>query len=166
MELISSRARFREAIEEARAAGRTVGFVPTMGDLHRGHISLIERARRECGFVAVSIFVNPLQFESKVDLDAYPRRLAMDRSIAEAVGCDVLFAPDEEDMYPAGRPGVTVDPGPLGERLEGASRPGHFGGVLTVVAKLFDLAGPARAYFGEKDAQQLVLVRRMAADLD
>src|SRR5204862_4885878 len=138
----------------------------TMGDLHRGHASLIERARRECEFVTISVFVNPLQFDSKADLDAYPRRLANDRATAEAFGCDALFAPDEAEMYPRGALEVTIDPGPLGERLEGASRPGHFRGVLTVVAKLLDMAGTCRAYFGEKDAQQLELVRRMAIDLD
>jgi pantoate--beta-alanine ligase len=166
MEVISSRRRLREALDDARREGKIVGLVPTMGDLHRGHASLIERARRECGFVAASVFVNPLQFDSKADLDAYPRRLANDRATAEALGCHAVFAPDEAEMYPGGRPQVTVDPGPLGERLEGASRPGHFQGVLTVVAKLFDLAGPCRAYFGEKDAQQLELVRRMTVDLD
>jgi pantoate--beta-alanine ligase len=166
MEVISSRRRFRQVVDEARAEGQTVGLVPTMGDLHRGHASLIERARRECGFVAVSVFVNPLQFDSNADLGAYPRRLANDRATAEALGCDAMFAPDEAEMYPEGSPQVTIDPGPLGERLEGASRPGHFRGVLTVVAKLFDLAGSCRAYFGEKDAQQLELVRRMAVDLD
>jgi pantoate--beta-alanine ligase len=166
MEVISSRRRFRQALDEARRQGGMVGLVPTMGDLHRGHASLIERAHRECGFVATSVFVNPLQFDSRADLDAYPRRLAKDRATAEALGCDALFAPDEAEMYPQGRPEVTIDPGSLGEQLEGASRPGHFRGVLTVVAKLFDLAGPCRAYFGEKDAQQLELVRRMAAELD
>jgi pantoate--beta-alanine ligase len=166
LELIESRERFRRALAEARAAGRTVGFVPTMGDLHRGHASLIERADRECDVVAVSVFVNPLQFESRSDLAAYPRRLQKDRATAQGLGCDVLFAPSEDEMYPSGRPGVTLDPGPMGERLEGASRPGHFRGVLTVVAKLLGLVGPCRAYFGEKDAQQLALVQRMVSDLD
>jgi pantoate--beta-alanine ligase len=158
--------RFRIACDEARATGRSVGFVPTMGALHAGHERLLGRAREECGFVAVSIFVNPLQFTSAEDLAAYPRVLEADRAVAEARGCDLIFAPGEDEMYPHGRPKVTVDPGPLGGRLEGASRPGHFRGVLTVVAKLFDLAGPCRAYFGEKDAQQLALVGRMAADLE
>lgn len=166
MEVTAAPDRFRQAMDDARAAGATAGFVPTMGDLHRGHASLIERARRECGFVSVSVFVNPLQFDSRADLDAYPRGLEKDRAAAEALGCDVLFAPSEDAMYPGGRPEVTVDPGPLGERLEGASRPGHFRGVLTVVAKLLGLAGRCGAYFGEKDAQQLELVRRMVADLD
>ena len=166
MELIPTRDGFREALDLARSAGRSVGFVPTMGDLHRGHASLIERARRERDLVAISVFVNPMQFDSRADLDAYPRRLEKDRATAEALGCDVMFVPSEDEMYPSGRPDVTVDPGPLGERLEGASRPGHFRGVLTVVAKLFALAGPCHAFFGEKDAQQLELVRRMVAALD
>jgi len=137
-----------------------------MGALHAGHVSLLERARGECGFLTVSIFVNALQFSSPDDLAAYPRTFERDRDVAVANGCDLLFAPSDQEMYPEGRPEVTVDPGPLGDRLEGASRREHFRGVLTVVAKLFNLAGPCRAYFGEKDAQQLVLVRRMVADLN
>jgi pantoate--beta-alanine ligase len=140
--------------------------VPTMGALHAGHASLLQRARAECGFVALSIFVNPLQFGPVEDLAAYPRSLDDDRSMAEKLGCDLAFVPTESGIYPTGRPEVTVDPGPLGSRLEGASRPGHFQGVLTVVAKLFNLAGACRAYFGEKDAQQLALVTRMVRDLN
>lgn len=166
MEMTTSLTRFREAAGEARERGLRVGFVPTMGALHRGHASLIERARAECDWVAVSIFVNPLQFDSRADLAAYPRPKEEDRTVAESLGCDLAFAPGEAEMYPNGGPEVTVDPGPLGERLEGASRPGHFRGVLTVVAKLFNLAGACLAYFGEKDAQQLELVSRMVADLD
>jgi pantoate--beta-alanine ligase len=157
--------RFRAACAEARRE-TSVGFVPTMGALHLGHASLLERARDECGFVALSIFVNPLQFGPTEDLAGYPRALDEDLAKAEALGCDLVFAPTEASMYPGGTPEVTVDPGPLGERLEGASRPGHFRGVLTVVAKLFGLAGECRAYFGDKDAQQLVLVARMVGDLD
>ena len=166
MEVTTSPERFREALEKARARGDLVGFVPTMGDLHEGHALLVRTAREQCAFVAVSVFVNPLQFESREDLDAYPRRLEKDRAMAAAVGCDLLFVPVEAEMYPGGHPQVTVDPGSLGDRLEGSSRRGHFRGVLTVVAKLFALAGPCRAYFGEKDAQQLALVRRMVGDLD
>jgi pantoate--beta-alanine ligase len=165
VEVTSSPDGFRQALEHARAGGATVGFVPTMGDLHRGHAGLIRQAGDECDLTAVSVFVNPLQFDSQSDLDAYPRRTEADRATAQGLGCDVLFAPGEAEMYPVGRPEVTVDPGPLGERLEGAFRPGHFRGVLTVVAKLFDLAGTCRAYFGEKDAQQVALVRRMVRDL-
>src|SRR5437899_4810228 len=137
-----------------------------MGSFHDGHLSLIRRAREETDTVLVTVFVNPLQFGSGEDLKTYPRDQQRDLGVAEAIGADVVFAPPTDEMFPAGEPKVTVDPGPLGERLEGASRPGHFRGVLTVVAKLFDLAGPSRGYFGEKDAQQLELVRRMAGELD
>ena len=166
MEVTGSLEQFRRSTEAARARGETVGLVPTLGDLHEGHALLIRTARAECGFVAISIFVNPLQFESRADLEAYPRRLETDRAVAGALHVDLVFAPSELEMYPDGTPQVTVDPGSLGKRLEGASRPGHFRGVLTVVAKLLALAGPCRAYFGEKDAQQLALVRRMVGDLE
>ncbi len=166
MELTTSADRFRATCSTARQEGSIVGFVPTMGALHQGHGRLVAAARRECGFVALSIFVNPLQFGAGEDFSSYPRRLEQDSAVAASLGCDVLFVPEERSMYPQGRPTVTVDPGPLGERLEGRSRPGHFRGVLTVVAKLLNLAGHGRAYFGEKDAQQLVLVRRMVEDLD
>jgi pantoate--beta-alanine ligase len=137
-----------------------------MGALHEAHASLLRRARGETGFIVLSIFVNPLQFGPSEDLAAYPRRMEEDMAMAEALGCDLVFAPSEADMYPNGRPEITIDPGPLGRRLEGASRPGHFAGVLTVVIKLLDMIGPSRAYFGEKDAQQLALVGRMVRDLD
>jgi pantoate--beta-alanine ligase len=153
------------ACERARAGGRTVGFVPTMGSLHDGHASLVRRAREERDVVAVSVFVNPLQFGDPADLAAYERDEPRDLGIVEALGADLVFAPSAEEMFPLGEPEVTVDPGPLGERLEGASRPGHFRGVATVVAKLFHAVGPCAAYFGEKDAQQLALVRRMVRDL-
>jgi pantoate--beta-alanine ligase len=166
VEVTGDRDGFRDACEAARAEGETVGFVPTMGYLHRGHLSLVARALEECGFVAVSIFVNPLQFGPAEDLASYPRDLDHDVAECERAGVDVVFAPSEDEMYPAGRPEVTIDPGPLGERLEGAGRPGHFRGVGTVVAKLFGLVGPSRAYFGEKDAQQLAVLRRMVRDLD
>jgi pantoate--beta-alanine ligase len=166
VEVTASALRFRRSAEEARLRGEVVGFVPTMGALHGGHIRLLETARADCGFVAASIFVNPLQFGPLEDLAAYPRPIEHDREVAAAAGCDLLFTPDDDQMYPNGRPTVLIDPGPLGGRLEGQSRPGHFGGVLTVVAKLLNLAGPARTYFGEKDAQQLALVRRMVRDLD
>jgi pantoate--beta-alanine ligase len=153
------------ACEAARAEGRTVGLVPTMGAFHGGHRSLIRRARAERDLVVVSIFVNPLQFGDVDDLERYPRDEAGDRKIAEAEGADVVFAPGVEAMYPNGEPEVTVDPGPLGQRLEGAARPGHFRGVATVVAKLFSAVGPCAAYFGEKDAQQLAVIRAMVRDL-
>jgi pantoate--beta-alanine ligase len=166
MELIRRRPDFRRACQAARLEGATVGLVPTMGFFHDGHVSLMARAREESGFVAVSIFVNPLQFGPTEDLAAYPRDLERDLERCEKEGVDVAFAPEAEEMFPDGPPQVTVDPGPVAERLEGASRPGHFRGVCTVVAKLFGLVGACRSYFGEKDAQQLFLVRRVVRDLD
>jgi pantoate--beta-alanine ligase len=136
-----------------------------MGALHDGHASLVRRAREERDLVLVSIFVNPLQFGDPADLAAYEQDEGRDLEVLEALGADVVFAPSVEEMYPGGEPEVTIDPGPLGERLEGAARPGHFRGVATVVAKLFHAAGPCAAYFGEKDAQQLALVRRLVRDL-
>jgi pantoate--beta-alanine ligase len=142
-----------------------VGFVPTMGAFHEGHRSLMRRAKAERDVTVVSIFVNPLQFGDPSDLETYPRDEEADLSAAEREGVDLVFAPAVEEMYPDGEPEVTVDPGPLGERFEGASRPGHFRGVATVVAKLFHTVGPCAAYFGEKDAQQLAVIRQMARDL-
>jgi pantoate--beta-alanine ligase len=165
VEVISQLAASLARCDEARAAGRRVGVVPTMGAFHGGHTSLMRRAREETDLVVVTLFVNPLQFGAVDDLAAYPRDEVQDRRIAEAIGVDVFFAPTAEEMYPAGPPEIRVDPGPLGERLEGASRPGHFGGVATVVAKLLHAVGPARAYFGEKDAQQVAVIRRMVRDL-
>ena len=159
----------RKELDAARAAGRTVGLVPTMGALHEGHASLIRRSASECDMTAVTVFVNPLQFEQSElgpseDFATYPRDLAADVEVAAAAGAEVLFAPPVDDMYPGGAPAVRV--AVSGEDgLEGASRPGHFDGVATVVAKLFNLAGPCRAYFGEKDWQQLRVVRRLVADL-
>jgi pantoate--beta-alanine ligase len=166
VEVTGERAGFRDACEAARLEGGVVAFVPTMGFLHAGHTSLMQRAREDADLVAASIFVNPLQFGPAEDLEAYPRDLDRDLRLLEDASVDLVFAPEADEMYPAGRPQVTIDPGALAERLEGASRPGHFVGVCTVVAKLFSLVGPCRAYFGEKDAQQLAIVRRMAADLD
>jgi pantoate--beta-alanine ligase len=151
-----------------RGLSRPVGLVPTMGALHAGHASLMERARKEVGAdapVVVSIFVNPMQFAAGEDLDRYPRTFETDLEVCAAEGVDVVFAPSVDEVYPGGLPQVTVDPGPLATALEGASRPTHFHGVLTVVAKLFGLVRPDVAVFGEKDYQQLVLIRRMAADL-
>lgn len=136
-----------------------------MGAFHEGHRSLMRRAGAERDLVVVSIFVNPLQFGDPADLERYPRDEPADLRVAEAEGADLVFAPAVEAMYPNGEPEVTVDPGPLGERLEGASRPGHFRGVATVVAKLFEAVGPCAAYFGEKDAQQLAVIRAMVRDL-
>jgi pantoate--beta-alanine ligase len=166
VEVIRGRGPFREACEVARAQGSEVGFVATMGALHDGHRSLMARAREERSFVSVSIYINPLQFGPAEDLAAYPRDLDRDLSAAEKEGVDVAFVPNDQEMYPGGRQEITIDPGPLGERLEGGSRPGHFRGVCTVVAKLFGLVGPCSAYFGEKDAQQLAVIRRMVAALE
>jgi pantoate--beta-alanine ligase len=148
-----------------RAAGRRVGFVPTMGYLHEGHLRLVDRARELADLVAVSIFVNPLQFGPTEDLSHYPRDLERDRTLAQARGVDVLFVPAAADMYP-GESVVRLDAGAMAQGLEGAARPGHFAGVLTVVAKLFHVVEPDVAVFGRKDFQQAMLVRRMAADLD
>jgi pantoate--beta-alanine ligase len=166
MELIRERAAFRDASAEARGSGRSVGFVATMGSLHDGHRSLLARGREDVDVLTMSIFVNPLQFGRQEDPAAYPRDLDRDLEIAAREGVDIAFAPTVEEIYPAGGTEVTVDPGPLGDRLEGASRPGHFRGVCTIVAKLFGLVGPCTAYFGEKDAQQLAVIRRMVSDLD
>lgn len=166
MEVVETGDGFRAACAQARAAGLSVGFVPTMGSLHAGHFSLVGRAREDCDTVVMSIFVNPFQFSQSEDLETYPRDIAKDSDAAEAEGVDVLFIPSVEEMYPDGYPPpVSVDPGPLGDALEGAARPGHFRGVLTIVAELFDLAGSSHAYFGEKDAQQLFLVTRMVREL-
>ncbi|GHC68933.1 pantoate--beta-alanine ligase [Streptomyces cinnamoneus] len=143
--------------------------VMTMGALHEGHATLVREARRLAGpdgQVVVTVFVNPLQFGPGEDLDRYPRTLDADVLLAEQAGADVVFAPAADEVYPGGEPQVRVTAGPMGERLEGASRPGHFDGVLTVVAKLLHLTGPDLALFGQKDAQQLALIRRMARDLN
>jgi len=166
MDVIAAPHAFRVAMTRARAGGARAGFVPTMGALHEGHLSILRRARVETDHLAMSVFVNPLQFGPHEDLTSYPRHLERDLEIAADLGCDVVFAPSEEDMLPHGPPTVSVDPGPIGSRLEGAIRPGHFRGVLTIVAKLLHLVGPSRAYFGEKDAQQLALVRQMVNQLD
>jgi pantoate--beta-alanine ligase len=157
-----------EALAATRAAGGRVALVPTMGALHEGHAALVDEARARCtgaGAVVVSIFVNPLQFGPGEDLDRYPRTFDADLALCARHGADVVFAPTVEEVYPGGDPQVTVEPGPLGAVLEGATRPGHYRGVLTVVAKLFGLVRPDLAVLGEKDYQQLVLVRRMADDL-
>jgi pantoate--beta-alanine ligase len=150
-----------------RAAGRRVALVPTMGALHDGHRELIRHARRApgAGVVAVSIFVNPLQFGPNEDLARYPRPLEADLEVCREEGVELAVVPEVADMYPSGAT-TTVDPGPLGDELEGTHRPGHFAGVLTAVAKLFHIIGPDVAFFGEKDYQQLVLVQKMVADLN
>lgn len=154
----------RRRTTEWRADG-PLAFVPTMGALHAGHARLIRQARSECARVAVSIFVNPLQFDQLNDLHAYPRTVDADIDLCTELGVDLIFVPSVEELYER-PPAVTVDPGHLAGHLCGAHRPGHFRGVATVVLKLFSIVQPDRAYFGEKDAQQLAIVRRMALDFD
>ncbi len=161
MELIADADAFARVAEDWRAQGLRVGFHPTMGALHAGHAANIRLARAHNDRVAVSIFVNPLQFGPSEDFERYPRPLQDDLALGQREGVDVVWAPTTEQMYPPGVELVEPDPGPVGETFEGAARPGHFAGVLTVVHRLLDVAGPSRAYFGEKDAQQLFLVRRM-----
>lgn len=158
-------AALRAFSREARAAGRRVGFVPTMGYLHDGHLALVDEARRRADAVVASIFVNPLQFSPAEDLARYPRDLERDRALLRAHHVELAFLPSVDLMYPTGSE-VRVRPGPTGTRWEGALRPGHFEGVLTVVAKLFHLVQPDVAIFGQKDFQQATLIRRMVADLD
>ena len=166
MKTVRTRAELREALAGLRAEGHTIGFVPTMGWLHDGHLSLVSHARARASATVMSIFVNPLQFGPNEDLAAYPRDLDRDTRLAEETGVDLLFAPDRETMYPTGEPIVRVVPGPIGDLLDGKFRPGHFEGVLTVVMKLFNMVGPDVAVFGRKDYQQATLIRRMVADLD
>jgi len=160
MQRIQSRAELAAALREAP---RPIGFVPTMGALHAGHAALIRAARAECATVAVSIYVNPTQFAAAADLASYPRTLDADAALAEVSGADLLFHPSDAEIYPPDETVQPVDPGPLALRLEGAARPGHFAGVATVVSRLFDLVRPDRAYFGEKDAQQLRVVEWITA---
>jgi pantoate--beta-alanine ligase len=156
---------FRAALDEARRGGASIGFVPTMGYLHDGHASLMRAAAAECDVAVASIFVNPLQFAANEDLSTYPRDLERDLAIAGDAGVTEVLHPSVDEMYPGGPVLTTVSVAEITARFEGASRPTHFAGVATVVAKLFSIVGPCRAYFGEKDFQQLAVVRRMAADL-
>jgi len=155
----------RAELRAPRRAGRTIGLVPTMGAFHAGHVSLMERARQETDVVVVSLFVNPTQFGAGEDLAAYPRDEARDAAIAREAGVDVLFAPASEEIYPDGFQ-TSVRVGALAEPLEGAQRPGHFDGVATVVTKLLNIVQPDAAFFGQKDAQQALIVRRVVRDLD
>jgi len=147
-------------LSRKKGQGLRIGFVPTMGALHEGHLSLMRRAKKENDLLAVSIFVNPIQFNNMQDLEKYPRDLAKDRALLEQVGCDVLFAPDADEMYPEPETRV-YDFGSLEQVMEGASRKGHFNGVAVVVYKLFEIIGPDRAYFGEKDFQQLAIIKEL-----
>ncbi|MFH1151035.1 MAG: pantoate--beta-alanine ligase [Actinomycetota bacterium] len=165
MEIVEERATIRRIVEEAKAAGRTVGLVPTMGYFHEGHLDLMRRARAECDLVVVTLFVNPTQFGEGEDLAAYPRDLERDSRMASSVGVDYIFHPGAREMYQEGF-ATHVEVEGLSQIMCGASREGHFRGVATVVAKLFNIVPAQRAYFGQKDAQQLVIIRKMAADLD
>jgi pantoate--beta-alanine ligase len=155
----------RREVGGARSAGKAVGLVPTMGALHEGHLSLVRTARRECGFVAVSIFVNPLQFAPNEDLARYPRRPEEDAALLERESVDLLYAPEAAALYPPGF-STSVEVREVSEGGEGARRPGHFSGVATVVAKLFQRVAPDAAFFGRKDLQQVAVLRRMVRDLD
>ena len=164
MQTFTEIAPLRAALADARHTGKTVGLVPTMGAFHEGHLTLMRRAKAENDIVVVTLFVNPTQFNDLDDFDRYPRDPARDAQMAEGEGVDFLFTPMPEAIYPKGFDTVVVVRA-LSERLEGASRPGHFAGVATVVAKLLGITQPDRAYFGEKDWQQVTMVRRMARDL-
>jgi len=165
MKIVRTIAELRSGLAETRRRGKRIGFVPTMGAFHAGHLALMQRARGEADVVVVSLFVNPTQFNDASDLAAYPRTEASDAAQAEAAGADVLFAPSAEEMYPAGH-ATTVSVAGLGDTLEGAVRgPGHFRGVATVVASLLNIVQPHALYLGQKDAQQVAVVRRMMRDL-
>jgi len=166
MRVVRTVAALRRAVARARAEGARVGFVPTMGALHDGHLSLIRRARREAGFVVVSVFVNPIQFGPKEDFTRYPRTFAADRKLARGAGADLIYAPAASEMYPEGFRTYVEVAGDIAARLEGASRPGFFRGVATVVAKLLNQVQPDIAYLGQKDAQQARVVQRMVRDLN
>lgn len=167
MKTVQTVAELRQALKTARAQNLRIGFVPTMGNLHDGHIQLIHRAKQHADVVVASIFVNPLQFGPTEDLDKYPRTLAADQEKLHQAGCTLLFAPTVQDMYPHGQAAQTLVQVPeVSEGLCGATRPGHFTGVATVVSKLFHMVQPDVAVFGEKDFQQLAVIRRMVRDLD
>lgn len=165
MKLVKTVAELREEIAAAKLAGKTIGLVPTMGALHEGHASLIKAANMENDFVVVSVFVNPTQFGPNEDLEAYPRTLDADCKLAESVGADIVFAPSAKEMYPSEDMTWVEVTGNVTKVLCGRSRPIHFRGVTTVVSKLFNLAQPDRAYFGQKDAQQVEVLKRMVKDL-
>src|ERR1700690_2542996 len=165
MKIIASISEMQSLAHALRSEGGTIGFVPTMGFLHEGHLSLMRRARQECDIVVVSIFVNPTQFGPGEDLGRYPRDEAGDRSKCEAAGVDVLFMPTASGMYPDA-PSVFITGEGTSDVLEGAVRPGHFRGVATVVAKLFNIVKPHKAFFGRKDYQQCAVIRRMVKGLD
>jgi pantoate--beta-alanine ligase len=164
VKILHTIAEMRAACAEARREGKCLGFAPTMGALHEGHLSLVRAARAQCDAVAVSIFVNPIQFGPSEDFSKYPRSFERDREMLEAEGVDLLFAPSVEEMYPKGAVTFVTVEG-LSEKLCGRSRPGHFRGVITVVSKLFNIVQPDVAFFGQKDAAQAVIVKKMVRDL-
>ncbi|HUH16740.1 MAG TPA: pantoate--beta-alanine ligase [Methylomirabilota bacterium] len=165
MKVVRTVREMRDALREPRGRGQRIGLVPTMGAFHAGHVALMRAAREASDVVVVSLFVNPAQFNAAEDLDRYPRDEAQDARTAEEAGVDVLFAPTVEELYPVGFD-TWVEPGELGAVLEGAARPGHFRGVATVCTKLFSIVQPQAAWFGQKDAQQVAVIRRVVADLD
>ncbi len=165
MQVLSSIAGMRAACRAVHRSGQSLGFVPTMGALHAGHISLVRAARAQCNVVAASIFVNPTQFGPNEDFASYPRTFAQDCALLDAEGVELLFAPRPEEMYPSGA-STFVEVAEVGSRLDGASRPGHFRGVATIVAKLFHIVGPDKAFFGQKDAAQVAVLRCMVRDLN
>ena len=165
MKVVKNKKEMRAIVERARAQGLTVGVVPTMGFFHEGHLELMRRARSDCHLVVVTLFVNPTQFGPGEDLEAYPRDFERDGALAESVGVDYVFAPDVEEMY-AGGSATFVEVDGLSGVMCGASRPTHFRGVATVVSKLFNIVPAHKAYFGQKDAQQLAVIKRMVSDLD
>lgn len=165
MQIIAEPRRMQQLAEETRRAGRSIGVVPTMGALHAGHLSLLRRCRAESDLAVMTLFVNPLQFDRKDDLARYPRDQDRDARLAREAGVDVIYAPTPEAMYPAGYATYVAVEG-LADRWEGATRPGHFRGVATVCTKLFTACRPHRAYFGQKDYQQTLVMRRLVADLD
>ncbi len=167
MKTVETLIALRAEIKAARAAGKTIGFVPTMGNLHEGHMILVDKAAQDCDFVVTSIFVNPLQFNDIDDLGRYPRTLAADQQHLVDRDCDLLFFPSVDEMYPHGQDSQsTVHVPDVSEGLCGSSRPGHFDGVSTVVSKLFHMVMPDSAFFGEKDYQQLAVIRKMTTDLN
>jgi pantoate--beta-alanine ligase len=164
MQLIHSVSELRNLISQQRASGARIGFVPTMGALHQGHLSLVELAQKRCDFVVVSVFVNPLQFGANEDFDKYPRTLGIDANLLSDHDVDVLFAPSPAEVYPASSPVKQLTAGEIGDKFEGEVRPGHFDGMLTVVNRLFDIVAPDCVFFGQKDAQQVALVKQMLTE--
>ena len=165
VQTVNSIDELKKWVRESRGSGKTIGLVPTMGFLHEGHLSLIQKAKAENDLVLISIFVNPAQFGPNEDFDRYPRDFERDRKLAEQAGADLIFAPDSSEVYPR-ESSISITAGAMGEVLCGATRPGHFDGVLKVVVKLFHMAEPDRAYFGQKDAQQLAIIESLVEDFN